>query len=250
MQAGLVSVTFRQLSTADVIKLAVKAGLDCIEWSGDIHCPPNETESIKETARLTRENGLKAVSYGSYYYAGKGEDFTPMVNAATALQTGTIRIWPGCDWKGSADTGAEMRGKVVADIQNAADKAAAMGMKIALEYHADTLTDTLPSTLRLFEEVERDNLFTYWQPPKGLTAEENANALRQLVKANRLLNVHTHFWRGETQLPLSDGGEEWRRYIQAASPAAPAFLIEFVKGGEPEQFMEDAKTLKEWIRHV
>jgi sugar phosphate isomerase/epimerase len=190
---------------------------------------------------------LDVISYGSYYYAGKGDDFSPFVKAAAALQTGTIRIWPGCDWKGSRETDAGMRRKVVDDIREAAVKAADGGMKIALEYHANTLTDTLSSTLQLLEEVNRDNLFTYWQPPKGLTADENASALRQLVTAGKLINLHTHYWRDDVQLPLAEGAEEWKRYIAAAAPANPAFLIEFVKENDPEYFKKDVKTLKGWV---
>jgi hypothetical protein len=39
IQTGLVSITFRQLSPPAIIDLVRQAGLEGIEWGGDVHVP-------------------------------------------------------------------------------------------------------------------------------------------------------------------------------------------------------------------
>ena len=45
---GLLSVTFRSLPYQRIIELAVKAGLDGIEWGGDEHVPPGNLKLAQE----------------------------------------------------------------------------------------------------------------------------------------------------------------------------------------------------------
>src|SRR5687768_14765950 len=64
IQPGLVSVTFRKLSPAEVVRVAVDAGLTSIEWGGDIHVPHGDLARAKEVAAMTTEAGLSASAYG------------------------------------------------------------------------------------------------------------------------------------------------------------------------------------------
>ena len=93
MKTGLTSITFRQLTAEEVIDLAKQAGLDGIEWGGDIHARPDNLERAKELGNLTRAAGLEVLSYGSYYFVGKGSDFEPISQTAEALGCSIIRIW-------------------------------------------------------------------------------------------------------------------------------------------------------------
>jgi len=245
MQTGLVSVTFRDLPPSEVIQLVKDAGLDGIEWGADVHCPPNNLQNAKEIARQTHENGLKVISYGSYYYANSGEDFTNILNTAVVLQTDNIRIWAG--GTGSQDTTEETRAKITEDIRKVADMAAAQGISISFEYHCDTLTDTLDSTIRLLQDVNRPNAYTYWQKPDGSAVEENVNELQTLIKMNKLKNLHIFSHTGYNERhPFSQGADEWAQYISVVKPANPALLFEFVKDDSPEQFIQDARFLKSY----
>ena len=40
MKTSVASVTFRRKSVCEVAELARRAGLDAVEWGGDIHVPP------------------------------------------------------------------------------------------------------------------------------------------------------------------------------------------------------------------
>ena len=70
---GLVSVTFRALSPAQVVDLVRQAGLRGIEWGGDIHAPPGNAARAREVRHLSLEAGLSVAAYGSYYRAAQSE---------------------------------------------------------------------------------------------------------------------------------------------------------------------------------
>lgn len=248
MLTGLVSVTLRDLPPTEIIRLVKQAGLDGIEWGADIHCPPDNPQNAKEIARQTHENELKVISYGSYYFAGKDNDFADILDTAVILQTDNIRIWAAAEYVGSADTSEETRAKITEDIQKIADMAAEKGISISFEYHNNTLTDTLDSTVRLLNDVDRKNVYTYWQKPDRATVEENVQSLKTLVEMKKLKNLHIFSHTGYNERnPFSHGAEEWTRYIEVIKPANPALLFEFVKDDSPGQFLEDAKFLKTLI---
>ena len=97
-KTGLVSVTFRTLAVERVIELVSQAGLNSIEWGGDIHVPPTNPSWAKEVGKMTRESGLEVSSYGSYYRAGSlsdGQSFESILDAAVALGAPSIRVWAG-----------------------------------------------------------------------------------------------------------------------------------------------------------
>ena len=46
IESGLVSITFRKLTVEKIIELVKEAGLQGIEWGGDVHVPHDNTESL------------------------------------------------------------------------------------------------------------------------------------------------------------------------------------------------------------
>ena len=47
IHTGLVSVTFRKLEPAEIVDLVKQAGLQGIEWGGDIHVPHGDIQRAK-----------------------------------------------------------------------------------------------------------------------------------------------------------------------------------------------------------
>ena len=47
MKTSVASVTFRRKSVCEVAELARRAGLDAIEWGGDIHVPPGNAQAAR-----------------------------------------------------------------------------------------------------------------------------------------------------------------------------------------------------------
>lgn len=240
MKTSVASVTFRQKTPEEVAALARRAGLDAVEWGGDVHVPPGDAAAARRALRCTQENGLKVSAYGSYYRAGEGEDFAPVLDTARRLGCRVIRVWAGR--QGSAACPPGERLALAGRLAKAAEAAARHGLAVATEYHADTLTDTLASTLALLEAVP--GLRTLWQPPIGLTPPENLRALDAL--AGRVENLHVYH-RGPAGdcRPLAEGADAWRAYFAAAQRdgAQRYATLEFVRDGGEAQFLQDAAAL-------
>ena len=235
MIAGLVSVTFRQLTPAEIVSLAVDAGLAAVEWGGDVHVPVGDLRTARDVAARSADSGLAVEAYGSYYRADG--DFRPVLETALALEAPRIRVWAGA--KGSAEE--PDRAAVVEDLREVAALANGDGVEIAVEYHANTLTDTIGSALALFEDVPA--LKPYWQPPIGSTVEDALAA----VPALDPVAVHVFSWADDgTRLPLAARESLWRPVLAALPPDRHA-LLEFVRDDSPEAFREDAATLRAWL---
>lgn len=232
---GLVSVTFRQLSPAEIVSLAVEAGLAAIEWGGDVHVPLGDFRTAREVAARCADYGIAIEAYGSYYRTDT--EFGPVLATTLALGAPRIRVWAGT--KGSAEE--PDRAAVVADLRDIAALAGGEGVEIAVEYHANTLTDTLESALDLFAAAPA--LKPYWQPPVGSTVDDALAAVPALAP----VAAHVFSWADDgARLPLIAREDLWRPVL-AALPADCHVLLEFVRDDSPQAFTEDAATLRDWL---
>ena len=249
---GLVSITFRALSPAEIVALVRQAGLRGIEWGGDIHVPHGDLPRAREVRGLTQRAGLQVAAYGSYYRAVQSESeglaFARVLETALALGAPVIRVWAGPAGSKAASPG--LRAQVAADLHRVAALAADAHVGVSLEFHNGTLTDTAESTARLLTEVGHPNLSTYWQPPLEQDTAAGLQDLRRLLP--RLTHVHVYHWRpGSTdRLPLADGAARWRSFLDlaATAPGDRYAMLEFVEGDAPANFLRDAATLQGWLR--
>ena len=235
---GLVSVTFRKLTPAEIVDLCVKAGVAGIEWGGDVHVPHGDLKTAREVTQRTSDAGLKVASYGSYYRC-EG-DFAPVLDTALTLDTPVIRVWAGT--KASADASEAYREEVAAQTREAVRLCKEAGVSLAFEYHDNTLTDTFESAKALLEAAP--GALTYFQPPSGLTLAQCADALTFF--APRVPRLHVFSWRGSERMPLKEGEAVWKKLFPLATHAEWA-LLEFVVDNQPQQFIEDAATLRAWL---
>jgi len=250
MKTGLVSITFRKLSPAEVVALVKQAGLDAIEWGGDIHVPHGNLERAREVATLTREAGLESLCYGSYYRLGdseeKGLSFSSVLDTAAALGVPSIRVWAGA--KASAEADEAYRDKVVQNSIAICEQAARHNITICYEFHGYTLTDTQDSARRLLHDAAHPNLKILWQPPNGMDPALSAAGLIEFLPQVHHLHVF-HWWpTSADRFPLAAGAENWSRYLNILrnEKRSLPLLIEFVAGDSTEQFLADAATLKSW----
>lgn len=250
---GLVSVTFRKLTPGQIVDLVREAGLTGIEWGGDIHTPHGDLEKAAEVRRRTEDAGLQVCAYGSYYRSvdseADGLTFEPVLASALALGAPVIRVWPGR--RGSADADAVYRESVAANLREIGETASRSGVLVALEFHGNTLTDTVDSALALMGEVDHPNVKLYWQAPHDQSTEVRLDGLKRVRP--HLSHLHAFYWdmvEGNlVRSPLSAGTGPWRIYLDAvADLEGDRFvLLEFVRDDSPQQFLEDARTLKRLI---
>lgn len=247
---GMCSVTFRNLTVNEIIDVAKKASISGIEWGSDVHVPP-VPERAKEVARLTERAGLEVTSYGSYYRLGQegNHDFEVILQTAIQLKASGIRVWAGSIGSDKADE--VYRKRVAKDAQRIADLAKQQNILIHLEYHRKTLTDTAESTVNLLTRIDRENVFSYWQPAINLPVETRLINIKKIH--SWLSHVHVFHWFDTEKLPLLNGLEEWKQYLQqigSYSEDNRYLMLEFVKNDDINQFFEDVKALKSVIKHV
>jgi len=253
-RTGLVSVTFRQYAYKNIIKNLKFTDLSCVEWGSDIHAPYDNPEKADLIVREMAENNLVTASYGSYYRLGKSNEpeiFDMILKTAVNLAAPGIRVWGGTE--GSASLDAQSRENIIRDILNIAGKAEKENIKISVEYHQNTLTDTAESALDFIKEARNqggDNIYLYWQPNQDLSFDENKRALIKICPY--LTNIHVFAWEKAVRLALSEHKEIWASYIKIIKENSEAnhdLLLEFVKDDCFEQMIEDAKVLSELINN-
>jgi len=252
LRSGLVSVTFRQLTPSAIITLMTRAGLDGIEWGGDVHVPHGDLVRARQVRQQTLDANLACAAYGSYYRVGHEDTgpFAAVLTTAIALGAPSIRVWAGK--QGSVNADAAYHTQVIEDSRRIASLAAAAGLPIVYEFHANTLTDSSTAARSLLESVDHTNLKSYWQPPRGASVEDNLAGLDAVLPW--LHNVHVFNWHMTTgaRLPLHEGEQAWLRYLaKVATAQGEQFaMLEFVADDAPENFLRDAATLKEWLAQV
>lgn len=247
MKTSLVSVTFRKKSLEEIVSLAKNAGLDAIEWGGDIHVPPTDPDAAARAQALCQEYGLEVSAYGSYYRSTDEEDFAPVLAAALTLKTPIIRIWAGKGIAHSSQCSPEERAAFTRNIAKAVEMASQKGLMVATECHCNTLTDDIESTLQLLADVP--GLYTYWQPRHTQSVEACLSDLSRL--GDKCINIHI-FQRNEEnkKAPLADGKAKWAKCLSHAAAVTDARSVgmEFVMGDTDEQFYADAEVVKELVK--
>lgn len=256
---GLCSISYRKLEIDEIIDMVKEAGLEAIEWGGDVHVPHGDVALAEDVRKKTLAAGLKIGTYGSYYRVGQAPegkdnpDFKDVVASAKALGAETIRVWCGPCNREEADP--SLTRAVLDDVNRCADLTQAAGMTLSFEYHGGTFTNTDENAQLLAREVDRKDVKFYWQPPHHNSHKENLAGLSALF--NRITNLHVFHW-----LPKSDGSNERRlleegkeRWIEFMTPFARAdrdtyAFLEFSMNDDRNNFFRDADVLKEIVEVI
>ena len=231
---GAVSATFKKMpmTADDVITLLRDCGLKAVEWSENVHVMPDDPEGAKQLKQKTEAAGLGENE-------NPGQAFKKSLISAEALGAPVIRVWAG--GKASQDVMEWERCCMTQEAALVADLAMRRGIRVAFEWHKNTLTDTNESAMRLIQEANHPNLYCLWQPTGALTPRERAAGIRMM--GDRLVNFHVYSWPDGKRGPLN--AAEWQYYFDAAEGlnGSRCALLEFVRDDTVEQFRADAQTL-------
>jgi 3-dehydroshikimate dehydratase len=245
LHTGLASITFNQLSPAEVISLVSKAKLEAIEWGGKVHVPHGNLKIASEVKKMTWDGGLKICSYGSYYLVGEDNSFTfeQVLDCAVELDAPVIRVWPG---RYGADIfDQSYRSRVVNDSLRMSALAAQAGKTVSYEFHNGYLTDTAESTLDLLTRINAANFTTYWQPRASSPPAEHLDTIKMLFPW--ITNVHAfHLGPDGKRIFFHDGLNWWQQFIGLLrrSQKNIHILLEIVNDNDPRNFLADAAELK------
>jgi 3-dehydroshikimate dehydratase len=250
LELGIVSVTFRTFTPQQVVEIAEEHRLSAIEWAADVHVQPGDRHTASTLKVRCESAGIRNVSYASYFRGGVHPDSDLDALRATAVLLGAanIRIWAGDI--GSLECEPRQRRAITQGIKSAARLANRDGLTISLEFHANTLTDSLESTQRLIEDVDEDNLSTYWQPRPGVTGQVALREVASLLGDISSLHICVRDVRNRRR-PLVDGQSIWRRILPiiVEDEIGHHGLFEFVVDDRPAQLKEDIETFRSWLRN-
>lgn len=247
IRPGLCSVTFRALSPEKIVELSAAAGLEAIEWGGDVHVPPGDLARAAQVAKATTDAGLAVASYGSYFRAGVDEELTPILDSAEALGADRVRIWAGS--VDAADATDADWAQITDRLRSTAAEAGERGIGLALEFHSGTLAATAPATLRLIDEVGSPHLSTYWQPTVAASVDAVLEEYRALAAHTSAAHVFS-WWPAKERLPLRARDALWTRFFGEAAVAANPprdALLEFVPDDEPAILAAEAASLRGYL---
>ncbi|NOU63861.1 TIM barrel protein [Paenibacillus sp. LMG 31461] len=250
---GIVSVTFRERSAIEILELSSHCGLKAIEWSENAHVGPGDEVGAHNLYTRTIDSGMQVAAYGSYFRLLANEQpeqvFRESLIAAKALHAPLIRIWAGALPSSAADS--DYYARLAKEATHIAEMAAAEGIKVALEWHRGTLTDTNQSSMRLLDEADHANLYCLWQPTPELSVKERCEGLQELAARKKLLNLHAYYWKGDIRRPFAEGIHEWSQYLAQIDTREDRYmLMEFVMGDTVEQFRTDAAAFQQLLHDL
>ena len=239
-QFGLVSVSFRNESVETVIRAAKAAGLDCMEWGSDIHAPCSDDAQLTKIAHLQKEYGISCCSYGTYFRLGVTDlaELPAYIRAAKMLGTNILRLWAGkqSPWAFSeAD-----KERLFADSKTAAKLAEQAGVKLCLECHMKTYTETAEAALELLQAVDSPAFEMYWQPNQTRTVEENLE--NAWLMKDYVNHTHVFQWKFKERFSLAEGVQEWKDYLKTFS-GDRVLLLEFMPDDKLESLKAEAAIL-------
>lgn len=245
IKPGLVSITFRNLTPEEIIEACLKADVKGIEWGGDIHVPHGDLDRARRVGEMTREAGLEVASYGSYFRFDSDEfAFFDVLETAKALGAPLIRVWAGK--KNSQDADPDYYRRIVHEARKAGDLCRNAGIDLAFEYHGNTLTNTAISAKKLLDDIDHRAVFSYWQPPVGMSMADCLEGIDLIEE--RLKWIHVFHWGSlsSEKFPLKEGRERWEKYFRRIDRIGGDrwAMLEFVKDGTIDQFLQDAAELK------
>lgn len=168
MKTALFSKVLAERPLTEVIDLAAELGYDGVEPMGrDPHLPPDTAldRARKLRTRLS-EHGLEVPCLATYTGGytdttdekreAELDDLERFLELATVLDCDLVRHGVGGPSpRQAAESDFEL---AAAWLGRAADLAAEYDTRLAVEIHADKLTETTESTLELLERVDRGNV--------------------------------------------------------------------------------------------
>ena len=241
---GLVSVSFRPYTPEDILKAMTKAGLNYIEWGGDVHAPAGDMEKVEQLPTLQKKYGVTCSSYGSYFRIGVSafDELPCVVEAAKKLGTNIIRLWAGNE-ESTAYTG-QKKEKFFSECRKIAQFGAQNDVIFCLECHNWTYTDTKETALELMKAVDSPNFRMYWQPNQFKSIEENIAYAKLLSPYTE--HIHVFNWKGEQKMPLCEAVDVWKRYLSAFD-TDKTLLLEFMPHGDIQSLEKEAAALRQII---
>lgn len=245
MKLGVASVTFRNKTVSEVVEIAKKAGVEYIEWGGDVHV--RSLDDARNAKKLCNENGIKIRSYGSYYRVGCRDENKWEEICLIASETGasSVRVWLGD--KDSEKTTPTEYSALLDDLKSMCSVAKKYNLIVCPECHDNTFNNNTDAFLKIREELGADNFKTYFQS-RYFRFDYDIDRIERTF--DYIENVHVSYrdLAKEQRFTKKD-----RNYLDRLVKKLVQMnfngvvFIEFSKGSKERHFIKDIKRLKSCI---
>ncbi len=239
---GLCSVTFRKKSAAKVVEIAKNAGVEYIEWGGDIHVTNREEARIVKS--LCDNEGIKICSYGSYYRVGCADKskWEEICRIAAEMKAPSVRVWLG--EKGSSETTQTEYSCILEDLKSICSVARKYNLTVCPECHDNTYNDNTDAFLKIKKELNAKNFKTYFQS-RYFRFDYDIDRIERTF--DFIENVHVSYrdLKREQRFRKKD-----KHYLDKLLTKLSKMnfdgiiLVEFTKGSKEKNFMKDIAKLR------
>ena len=244
MKIGMTSLTFRNHSIEEVIRIAKKADIDGIEW-GVSEAHAFSDDNLDKIKCLSGKAGIEVFSLGSYCLMTDWEDCRKTVDIAVRISAPVIRVWAG--HKSPWDCLDEEFEQIVENTKKMAEYASQYHISLGFEHHKSSLTETAESAVKLIKAVNCKNVGLYWQNI-GRDYEENMKNIQMLTPYLTGIFHLQNYSVEEGYLLLESISDKLAGYLEAFKSTDYKALIEFVKDDLEENFYQDVSVLKEILK--
>lgn len=244
LKIGLASVTFRQKTAEEIVRIAKDNGVSFIEWGADVHV--KNVDDAKKVKNLCEENNIKISSYGSYYRVGRNNktEWEEICKTASEMCAKSVRVWLG--EKDSQKYSEDEYKNLLGDAEFMCDVAEKYNLEISAECHDNTFNNNTDAFLKFKDDLKRDCFKTYFQSRYTKMQYDLDRIDRTFCFVD---NVHVSY-RDLVKEQLFKKKD--KKYIDKLIEKLQSknfdgiVMIEFTKSDSEKNFSEDVKKLRKF----
>lgn len=239
---GLCSVTFRKKTAQQVVEIAAAAGVQYIEWGGDVHV--KNLQQARTVKALCDERGILISSYGSYFNCSDYDEkkWREICEITKEMGAPGIRVWLGKS--DSEKTDDKEYTKLLLNTGAMCDIASQYSLMVCPECHDNTYNNNTDSFLGFAKALKRENFRTYFQS-RYFRMEYDLDRIERTF--SHIENVHISYRDlKREQLFRKKDREYLDRLLKAllAKDFKGIVMIEFVIRNSEKQLLKDVKKLR------
>lgn len=242
LKIGVASVTFRNKTISQVVEIAKNAGVEFIEWGGDVHVKTLDDAILAK--KLCDENNIKISSYGSYYrtLCSDKAEWEEICKIASEMGASSVRIWLGK--KDSEKFTEDEYNALSEEMKFLCEKAKEYNLFVCPECHDNTFNNNTESIIRLKNDLNCDNFKTYFQS-RYFRFSYDMDRIEKTFDFIENFHVSYRDLKREQRFRKKD-----KNYLDKLIKKFISMnyngivIIEFTQGSKEKSFYKDVKKLK------